>query len=515
MFLKKFAFILTLALCAFSFADEYLEYPPKVDGCYQISTAQEMNGFIRIVNGFSVEEYSPDGEFWDENGDRFDYVDIKDSTACGVLTADISLIADEFGWDPMETFSGAFDGNGHTISNLGIIGNDFFFKLIEGTKEKPAVIKNVGWINSTISSRSEVGLIRETDGYVVLDHVFNSVNYSASEGRASCFVITQYGHLTISNSYNMGKITYGHYEKKNIGIFVSEVNGVVSLRNVYNVGGSAALVGYVRDTLSIVNGFTIGEGLKETLYAGYKYDSGVSITRDNFFFPDTIFNSARPQYEYHDGNTLEEFADGTIATRLHYKYEDGKIWGQNIGVDAIPGFSGEVVGSTSTSVKVSKITVVTFDGDTTSYPEHYVEGEYRLFDYVPPQRDGYVFTGWFYNPDGAGMPLDTILETSTGDVTIYGKWWAVPKPKGNCYEIATMEDLFGFAAIVNGAPGVKKDSLACGKLVADINYEKKSDDGRLWWIPIQDFAGSFDGNGHTISGLQWNPGYEGLYEYKY
>lgn len=505
MFLKKFAFILTLALCAFSFADEYLEYPPKVDGCYQISTAQEMNGFIRIVNGFSVEEYSPDGEFWDENGDRFDYVHIKDSTACGVLTADISLIADEFGWDPMETFSGTFDGNGHTISNLGIIGDDFFFKLIEGTKEKPAVVKNVGWVNSTIDSRwGNIGLIRKSDGYVILDHVYNSVDYTASQGLVSCFVLTQYGHLTISNSYNAGKISYDFYDKEQTGIFVADARGVVSLKNVYNVAGSAALVGYAHDTLRIVNGYTIGDGIIKPLYTrNEEYGSYAVIRWDNFFYPDTISS-------YYAGDPLEEFADGTIATRLHYANDDGEIWGQNVGVDPLPIFSGKVVGYTGSSVNISKLTVVSFDGDTTSYPEYYIEGETRPFKYVPAQRDGYVFSGWFYNTDGAGHPVDSISYRLTGDLTIYGKWWKIPEPKGDCYEIATMDNLFGFAAIVNGAPGAKKDSLACGKLVADVKYEKNDENGRLWWIPIQDFAGSFDGNGFTIGGLSWWPGYDGL-----
>ena len=102
MFIKKYALALALALCTTSFADEYFEYPPKVDGCYQISTAQEMNGFIRIVNGIQVKAYSPDSTYWY-------YETLKDSTACGVLTADIELVADKDGWEPIKSFSGTFE----------------------------------------------------------------------------------------------------------------------------------------------------------------------------------------------------------------------------------------------------------------------------------------------------------------------------------------------------------------------------------------------------------------------
>lgn len=480
MFSKKLALILMFALGSFSFADEYLEYPQKVNGCYQISTGQEMNGFIRIVN-------------------------TEDSTACGVLTADIRLVTGEFGWDPMKVFSGTLDGNGHTISNLGAAEGDPIFTLIAGTKDKPAVVKNVGWVNSSINSQwGYIGLIRKAEGYVLLDHVYNSVDYTASQGLVSCFVLTQYGHLTISNSYNAGKISYDFYDKEQTGIFVADARGVVSLKNVYNVAGSAALVGYAHDTLRIVNGYTIGDGIIKPLYTrNEEYGSYAVIRWDNFFYPDTISS-------YYAGDPLEEFADGTIATRLHYANDDGEIWGQNVGVDPLPIFSGKVVGYTGSSVNISKLTVVSFDGDTTSYPEYYIEGETRPFKYVPAQRDGYVFSGWFYNTDGAGHPVDSISYRLTGDLTIYGKWWKIPEPKGDCYEIATMDDLFGFAAIVNGAPGAKKDSLACGKLVADVKYEKNDENGRLWWIPIQDFAGSFDGNGFTIGGLSWWPGYDGL-----
>ena len=496
MFSKKFAFILILALSALAFADEYFAVPPKVDGCYQISTAQEMNGFIGVVNG-TVRVYSPDGVYQESEGVRFDY--LKDSTACGVLTADIELVADErMGWVPLKNFSGTFDGQGHTIANLGVGGGRWFFEsIVGGTEDNPVTVKNVGWVNASISfdSRNFIGLIYSVNGYIHLDHLFNDVDFSVKEGNVAAFVLGQRGHLTISNSYNTGKIMNGYYDKETSGIFVGNAGGVVHLENVYNRGGNVSLIGYAHDTVTIVNGYTVGEGKSDPVVDRTEYQGSYAVVRgSNIFYPNTVVSYGTP---------IEEFLDGSIALKLHYMNDDGGIWGQNVGVDSFPDFSGKITGDHSSTVKVSNITVVSFEGDTTTYPKYYVEGYDKPFDYLPPSRDGFVFSGWFDNPDGAGEPIKEISRWETDDKTFYGKWWAVAERTGDCYEIGSMEDLFGFAAVVNGAPGVEKDSLACGKLVADIKYPTHDEyfaDG-LWWLPIQDFAGNFDGNGFTISGL--------------
>lgn len=493
MFIKKYALALALALCTTSFADEYFEYPPKVDGCYQISTAQEMNGFIRIVNGIQVKAYSPDSTYWY-------YETLKDSTACGVLTADIELVADKDGWEPIKSFSGTFDGKGHTIANLGVGGGECFFKsIVGGTEDNPVTIKNVGWINASLSfDRNSIALISSAEGFIHLDHVFNGVDFSVKEGNVAGFVLSQWGHLTISNSYNTGKISYGSYDTEKAGIFVSNANGVVHLKNVYNRGGNAALVRFAHDTVTVVNGYTVGDKHYEPIVNRTVENGRRAVVRhSNFFYSEKNVSNGEP---------VEEFVDGSIALKLHYMNDDGGIWGQRVGVDSFPDFSGKITGDHSSTVTVSSITVKTFDGDTTTYPKYFVNGFERPFDYVPSPRDGFVFSGWFKNPDGAGDPIKKLYRSTTGNETIYGKWWAVAKRSGDCYEIGSMEDLFGFAAVVNGAPGAKKDSLACGKLVANVSYQthnKDYEDG-LWWHPIQNFAGSFDGNGFTISGLYWN-----------
>ncbi|MCQ2055063.1 MAG: InlB B-repeat-containing protein, partial [Fibrobacter sp.] len=110
-----------------------------------------------------------------------------------------------------------------------------------------------------------------------------------------------------------------------------------------------------------------------------------------------------------------------------------------------------------------------------------------------------------------------------------------PSKDGNCYQIGTAAELYGFAAIVNGTNGNTAEPAACGVLTADIvvnEHVLKNASGQscvnttnspgsfnangcsqpeylntlYTWTPIgtsssKSFRGSFDGQGHTISGL--------------
>ncbi|MBO4538920.1 MAG: hypothetical protein J5781_01475, partial [Clostridia bacterium] len=80
------------------------------------------------------------------------------------------------------------------------------------------------------------------------------------------------------------------------------------------------------------------------------------------------------------------------------------------------------------------------------------------------------------------------------------------------YLIATKEDLLNFRELVNGIyngstyEGQNVD--VCAKLIEDIDFE--GDNSVSWavamiaWDSAYPYAGTFDGNGHTISGLHMN-----------
>ena len=66
------------------------------------------------------------------------------------------------------------------------------------------------------------------------------------------------------------------------------------------------------------------------------------------------------------------------------------------------------------------------------------------------------------------------------------------------YQIGTLDELNKFRDIVNGLNEETKNNSACAKLTADIDLEGSNTNQ---WIPISDFRGTFDGDGHEISGL--------------
>lgn len=88
---------------------------------------------------------------------------------------------------------------------------------------------------------------------------------------------------------------------------------------------------------------------------------------------------------------------------------------------------------------------------------------------------------------------------------------SIPQNSEGCYEISTALQLKGFAQGVNGKT---IGSTSCALLMNDIQYNNgvkvvKDDLTGLAggsvtdWYPIQEFAGSFDGQGHTVYGLYY------------
>lgn len=487
-FKKSFiAFLLVASTTAFAYYSPLA--PQKVNGCYQISNARELHGFAAIVNGSRQFE--------------------RDSAACGVLTADIVLDSNTTGhWEPMEDFAGSLDGQGHVISNLSLLSvrggtsSAFIFSINGGTAENPVVIKNVGWENASITGWSSTSIIStiKSGSHVKMDHVHNSMDIKCeqSSSYAAAFVnsVGVGAYLSISNSYNTGNIVGQSLYQEAPGYLIYLTNGEVELDKVYNTGSIASFFGSVFGHVKIKNSYSLGEG-QTSGFVGYVGMGKAEI--ENSFYVDTL----KSKY----GGTpasAEEFADGTVAIKLHYNYAyDGLIWGQQVGVDPGPTFSGKIVGAHSATTGIYSVEMVTHDRDTTRYVNEYAKGfGLKLQDPVP--KEGFVFGGWYENPDYLGLPLKEIAADVSGDKKLYGKWWPLPKPKAGCYEIGSIEDLFGFAAVVNGAVGAEKDSAACGKLVADIVFENSED---LWvndfliWTPMWNFAGTFDGNGFAIKNI--------------
>ena len=529
-----------LALLAV-FADSAGTITPKtpvtLDGCYFITSKEELYGFAEIVNG--SENVAPK------------------QTACarigksifvneGVLNSDGELnVADtaEFiPWTPIKNYRGSFDGQGYRI--MGLYFNDtssvnvgLFSNIVAEENDTDVSVKNVRIMNSYLRGKSSVGLIAGNvyatgEAPVIIYNVRNDSRIEAKGNTAGGIVALATGNVQIGNSVNTGYVAASHIVGGIVGRYVGKVENF-KYANLY---------------------FQAGE---------YGDTYGIEV-------PEKMMN------------------DGTVAYLLHdYYYEglDASIWGQDVGEDPAPDFSKKITGDMPQVFE--KLILHTYEGDASVLPENYVPG-YR-YDLPSVFREDYAFSGWYDNAQFKGYPTkfissvmsgeqefwakftpvykisyqtgsgtvnidDEVLSyvegvgvvlpknvtrsgaifrgwykdknfkgerlfeidaEESGDVVLYAKWLVKTEPSKNsdgCYVIKDESDLYGFAAIVNGTDGFSKNTSPCAYLDDDIvvNENVLNQDGTLnvadsagfaRWEPINGFNGEFDGRGHSISGL--------------
>ena len=529
--------------------------PPQSDGCYQISTAEELYGFVEIVNG-------------------------KGNTpgiaaVCGELLRDIVVnenVLNESGrldrkrastfavWKPMTKFSGTFNGNGHVVSGLYSEDITGFFDTII-SEDSVVVVKNLGIVDSYFSAGFGAGVLANTISgkakvQITNFYTLSTIESSAYNPRLGA-IASYFGestHLTVTNCYNAGLLV--DYRGKQYSDFF----------DAWRMDTSK---------YKISNSYVLKQEGKDYYYYGTAVDSAA-------------------------------FSNGAVAYALR-EGEGGSIWGQNVGTDKYPGFSGSLVNSAAGRYSV---TLHTFEGDTTEYIDTYISGfrielpemiwqegkkflgwyrdsefsgtpetaisdtingdvdywakfvgiywityhsdgdDFTVYSvpdcvigtYVPVEpktdcylsgkgrelywgqdvyRDSSIFLGWYDNEELTGSPVDSVRPDETGEKDFYAKWFNLKRPPidpaDSCYEISDVEELYGFSALVNGkfAKGEKHPDYICGKLTQDIvvnkNVLKRNgtlDSARMKeffpWTTINFYNGVFDGQGHTISGLYAN-----------
>lgn len=487
--------------------------PSKIDGCYQIGSAEELYGFAELINDTT-------------NGLA------KSSETCAKLTADIIVNenvlkndtlddnrTDFIAWTPINKFSGSFDGQEHFISGLYYddtelyFDNDIpvgFFREIlsastpETTSTKPS-IKKLGIVDSYFNARGIVGAIAGEATNLEMSKCYNK---SIVIGGYYTGGLVGYGvGVSIMESYNEAFIYAkdSYYALHKSQLYAGGIIGMIYtkdnyIKNVYNAGpikgykAAGGLVGQVAmegTRLFLSSSFNVGT------INGYYGNLIANQIKTTYVETSSTFNISNKATDTDSLRTAEDFASGLIALVLRNS-PGGDVWGQNIGTDTHPTLSGQLSGY-SGNAKISKITFNSYNGDTTKYPSNYVEG-FGLKLPVATQN-GYVFAGWYKNKNAEGKSIKNISALDTGDITLFANWWAKPSYKNGCYEISSEGDLYAFAAIVNGTDGMEKELAACGKLTQDIVLNQHE---TRQWTPINYFQGTFDGQGHVISGLYLN-----------
>lgn len=442
-------------------------------------------------------------------------------------------------WTPMNVQSGVqvtFNGNGKTISGLyfdnGNKENVGLFGGVYGTVD----ISNLNIVDSYFKGKNGVGgLVGYSSGENAKLSIANSYNAGSVSGTDNVGGLVGCGKsdtLSITSSYNAGTVA-GRYDVG--GLVGFNDGGTLTVTNSYNVGAVSGsnvggLVGANEyfSALTITNSYNAGSMSGSNvggLLGANEYYSTLTIAHSFFLATGQSGDGLGGELK-----ALDDFHDGTVAALLRYYVQtdceenciDGSVWGQDLtNANSLPDFSGEFAGGT-----LHALTLYTFDEDVRKYPTEYMK-ELGLELPADLVREGYIFAGWSTKEHAESVTdmVSSIAKGATGAKTFYAQWMKVSEE--GVYEIATAVDLYKFAQLVNGgATNIK------GKLTADICVNAcgegesvlKADgtlngDGSEFtpWTPIgtetQKFNGTFDGAGHTISGLYFNQdaSYAGLF----
>ena len=330
-------------------------------------------------------------------------VNAGETTACAVLTADITLTGGD--WTPIGKenaciYNGTFDGQGHTISGLQCSISSGDVAGLFGVIGSSGVVKNVGISNSDVS---------------VVVTVTDKIAYAGG--------VCGYSEGTIENCWNSGSVSGS-------ASFVGYAGGVCgwnqgTITNCWNSGsvsasvsGSGSVVGYGGGVCGYSSG-TIGNcwnSGKVSSSDNSVYGGGVcgaarstsNITNCYWLAGTAEYGICNPQGNTNaQSKTDDEFASGEVAWLLN-EPQAGKPWGQ--GSNNMPVLEDNHPASVTSYVPV-RITIVMTDNTQKSY----YSAKGSTFTAYPT---GYAY---FFKDGDTKTWISKGTQTYDADATIYAE----------------------------------------------------------------------------------------------
>ncbi len=423
------------------------------------------------------------------------------------LTADITTST---GMDTNHTFSGVFDGGGHTL-NITISGGSWNmapFPVISG-----ATIKNLTVTGSvTNTSNFTGGLVGEATGNnnliencVVNTNVTGDMRIGGVVGQLS-------GSLTIKDVVYGGTITskyssttggfIGCYNNTDKSLTMTNClfKGTYSGPSPFHPIGMKYNTSSTFSTLSCTNcfytvnpqnnpdaGVVIADGTKVSQLT---LGQGISILSGNTCsFLNEVFHYGTVTLGYNDPEAVVTYSlDGTPLPGNSFT-----ISKDNAAFDD---------GTATITAGYSFTISYNLDGGTvaTPNPTTYTSASSDI-TLNNPTREGWTFTGWTGTGlNGAQMTV-TIAQGSTGHRHYTATWTAdeLATDDSGAYVINTKDDWNRFCARVNSGNNYWGKTV---KLTADIGTAQNPVTIKAGgWVEgnFKDFQASFDGQGHTLT----------------
>ena len=454
------------------------------------------------------------------------------------------------GWLPIgtlvNTFTGIFDGNGHTISNLQINRDTADDQGLFGSLGVAASVRNVGLSNVRIKGRQYIGGLAGSNFGTIINSYANGGSMSATAVIGG--LVGENGGKII-NSY-AGVIAFG---AKQIGGLAGINRG--SITNSYatgNVeGGSAgSLLSSNTFNGSITNSYAIGrvQGSGGGLVATNR-----GVVRASYWNTETGGLPGRPG----SGQSTQQMQLPTAAIGIYEAWDDADWdFGNSAQYPILkyaPGPDGDACGASelpqcgeliSPRLRYGLRSLATADGVALA-PE---------FDIAAQNRSG-IYIGSLRSTDNTIRLIPTTIEPTApirfyigDDKTVYdrirsGETSKAISLKANFITRIRIEvqgtitvhytlhidyqNTAEFTPInyLEDLRAIHRHPKGAYKLARDLDFEDSGsyldplnrifwtvddyrDAGDAGWVPIgsesKPFAGRFDGNGYTISGLQIN-----------
>ncbi len=262
---------------------------------FTLSTAAELAGFSAINNG-TAEGIA---------ADTFSGKTVK-------LGADIDLNWQE--WTPIVNFSGTFDGQNFTVSNLKITvyaAQMGLFGSAQNAELKNALIAGID-ISHTSTSNPNIGGLLGQGSFVKV------INCGVSNGSIR------------GNAYNAGGLigsTYADNANKCYVEYCFNYNVVVDTTGNYK----GSLIGQNNSQAKLSSSYA---------YVSAQKDAPLSIAGRQNYASNCVSLATTTNTKNDRWQTEEQFASGVVTGYLN-EYTGGSLkWGQELGVDAVPSIGG-------------------------------------------------------------------------------------------------------------------------------------------------------------------------------
>lgn len=440
------------------------------------------------------------------------------------------------------SFKGIFDGGNYSISGMTINKPSANALGLFGTIDNGAIIRNVILTSGSVTGHENVGgivgAIHNSDPacQIINCHVLPGVTISGDIGVGG---IAGYQYGTISGCSSGASAN----AEDSCGGLIGSLNNTesTSLANCFYYGPDKtyAIVGrnFTTSTnvshcfyaATAVRGVDKLDDSKDKAARVYSVTAGEGVTISRSKEPTATYYGGKLKFYGDDGCSLDgteyvtEGTSLTVSTTATFQGYETAINVEGTGASLNEGTL--TVGKADVTVSAVKGTPIDYtitynlDGGTASNPLTYTvkSDDITLSN---PIKAGYTFTGWSGTSlEGEANMNVTIAKGSTGERSYTAHWTSVTGDTNGDWNghaatsFTTIDNDSKTLSIASEAEMalLSKDASTYADytvtLTADINLKD------YFWTPVAGFNGTFDGQGHTISGVMINStaGSQGLF----